>query len=59
MAPFAGKLLPRDQPIAFAGLRIGNQVGVGRAGLLDDADAAQKSDPAARSVSELSGPISK
>ena len=39
--------------------RIGNQVGIGRAGALDDADAGQKSDPAARSVSAPSGPISR
>jgi hypothetical protein len=40
-------LFERDQPIAFASAVVGNQVGVGRAGPLDDADAAQKSDPAA------------
>jgi len=55
----SGGLLERDQPIAFDGARVGNQVGVGRAGLLDDADTAQKSDPAARSLSPPSAPISK
>jgi shikimate kinase len=36
-----------DQPVAFDGVRRSQQVGVGRAGALDDADAAQKIDPAA------------
>lgn len=46
-----------DEPIAFLGNRIGNEVGVCRAGALDDAD--QKSDPAARSVRALNGPIKR
>ena len=50
-------LLERDQPVAFGGGSVGNDVGIGRAGALDDPDAAQKSDPAARSVTELSGPM--
>jgi hypothetical protein len=55
----ARDLLERYQPVAFDKARIGDEVGIGRAGLLDDADACQNSDPAARSVSDPSGPISR
>ena len=54
-----GVLGQRDQPIAFLRIIIGKQIGVGRAGPLDDADVAQKSDPAARSVRSCSGPMSR
>jgi hypothetical protein len=57
LPPATGNLFERDQPVAFDGSRVGNQVGIGRTGALDDADAAQNSDPAAWSVSELSGPM--
>lgn len=46
-----------DQPIAFGRIRVRKQVGIGRAGTLDDPDTAQKSDPAARSARLPSGPI--
>jgi hypothetical protein len=56
-------LLERDQPVALDRAldraNIGDQVGVGRAGPLDDSDAGQKSVPAARSVSVPRGPISR
>jgi hypothetical protein len=42
--------MQRDQPIAFDGTVIGDEVGVGRASSLDDTDARQKRDPAALSV---------
>lgn len=48
-----------NEPVPFYGTWIGKQVGVGRAGTLDDPDAAQKIDPAARSVIALRGPISR
>ncbi len=54
---FSGLLLERDKPVALACGRVGNEVGVGRAGAPDDKDSAQKRDPAARSVRALSGPI--
>jgi hypothetical protein len=59
LAPPASLLFERDQPIAFDRAWLGNDVGVGRAGPLDDADAAQKIDPAALLVIAPSGPISK
>ncbi len=59
LAALACCLLERDEPVSFDGIRIGKQVGIGRAGALDDPDSAQKSDPAARSVSELNGPIKR
>jgi hypothetical protein len=59
LAAPARHLLQRYEPVAFRGARVGEKVGVGRAGPLDNADAAQKSDPAARSVTELSGPMSR
>src|SRR3954451_5146741 len=37
----ARSLLQRDQPVAFNGVLIGEQIGVCRAGLLDDPNAAQ------------------
>jgi len=43
--------------ILFEGGVIGKQIGVGRAGPLNDADAAQKRLPAARSVKLPSGPM--
>jgi hypothetical protein len=52
-------LVQRDQPIALDRAVIGNEVRVGRAGALDDPDAAQNRLPAARSVNAVSGPISK
>jgi hypothetical protein len=52
-------LIERDEPVAFDSGFVSEKVGVGRAGLLDDTDAAQNSDPAARSVSAPSGPISR
>jgi hypothetical protein len=54
-----GILMKGNQPIALDGGFIGDQVGVGRTGALDDPDAGQKRLPAALSVSEPSGPISK
>ncbi len=48
-------LIERDQPVAFDCLFVRDQVGVGRAGALDDADARQKIDPAALSVSVCKG----
>jgi hypothetical protein len=40
----------RDQPVAFDGALVGDQVGIGRTGTLDNPDASQNSDPAALSV---------
>ena len=57
LASPARLLFERDQPVAFPRGAVDNEVGVGRAGPLDDTGAAQKSDPAARSVSALSGAI--
>jgi hypothetical protein len=45
-----GVLREGNQPVALDDGRIGQQVGIGRAGALDDSDSAQKIDPAARSV---------
>ncbi len=59
LAALAGILRQSDEPIAFDGRFVGDEVGVGRAGALDNADAAQKSEPAARSVSAPSGPINR
>jgi hypothetical protein len=55
----SGPLLERDEPIAFGGRSVSDKIGVGRVGALDDADSAQNSDPAARSVSVLNGPMSR
>ena len=52
-------LLERDEPVALYSRRIGDKIGVGRAGALDETDAGQNSVPAARSVSVPSGPISR
>jgi hypothetical protein len=52
-------LVQRDEPVAFDGALFRNQVGIGRAGALDDPDARQKIDPAALSVKDPSGPISR
>jgi hypothetical protein len=59
LSPLARVLRQRDEPVALDGVRIGQQVGIGRAGALDDADSAQKIDPAARSVMPFNVPISK
>ena len=56
---FALLLVERDQPIAFDGLVVGNEIGIGRAGALDNSDAGQNRLPAARSVRAVSGPISR
>jgi len=50
-------LFERDEPFAFDGSLRSEQVRIGRANALDDPDAAQKIDPAARSVIEPSRPI--
>jgi hypothetical protein len=50
-------LIKRHQPLALDRLQIGNQIGVGRSGPVDDSDTAQKRLPAARSAREPSGPI--
>jgi hypothetical protein len=50
LAAPAGFLVQRDQPVAFDDTLVGDQVGIGRAGALDDTDTRQKSDPAALSV---------
>ena len=48
-----------DQPVTFDRVQIVKQFAVGRTGALDDTDAGQKIDPAARSVQLLNGPISR
>jgi len=57
LTPSARLLLESDQPISLDAVRIGDEIGVGRTDPLDDADAAQKIDPAALSVIAPSGPI--
>jgi hypothetical protein len=59
LPPPARLLLERYEPIAFMQLPIGNDVFIGRAGPFDDADSTQNNDPAARSASPPSGPISR
>jgi hypothetical protein len=59
LAAAPGILAKRDQPVAFDRQRVAEQRAIGRADLLDDADAAQKSDPAALSAIVPSGPISR
>lgn len=59
LAAPARKLFERYQPITFNGSRISNQVGIGRTGLFDDPDTGQKRLPAAWSVSEPKGPMSR
>jgi hypothetical protein len=54
-----GMLFERNQPVTLGGGVVGKQVRVGRARALDDADSAQKIDPAARSVRAPSGPINR
>jgi hypothetical protein len=48
-----------DEPVTLNRVAVRNQVGVGRAGALDDPDARQKRLPAALSVSDPKGPISR
>ena len=48
-----------DEPSAFHRRSIGKQIGIGRAGTLNDADAAQNRLPAALSLRLPSGPMSK
>lgn len=55
----AGSLFQSNQPVTLNGARVAKQIGVSRAGSLDDADSAQKSDPAARSVNVPRTPISR
>jgi hypothetical protein len=57
MASAPPLLRQRYQPVAFDGSGIRKQVAIGRASLLDDADSAQKSEPAALAVNWPSGPI--
>lgn len=52
-------LVESDEPLAFDGFFVGEEIRVGRAGTLDNPDAAQKSDPAARSVIEPRKPMSR
>ena len=52
-------LVERNQPLAFDRALASDQVGVGRAGSLDDPNPRQKRLPAALSVKDPSGPISK
>jgi len=59
LPPPARLLVKRDQPIAFDGIGVGNDVGVGRAGPVDGPDTGQNRLPAARSANVVSGPISK
>jgi hypothetical protein len=59
LTPPACLLVEGHEPIAFHTICIGNQIGVGRTGLLDDADAGQKRLPAARSVSVPSESMSR
>lgn len=53
----ARALFESDQPVPLGRGTIGKEVRVGRAGALDDPDSAQKSAPAALSVTAPSGPI--
>jgi hypothetical protein len=47
LAAPARLLLKRNQPASFDGFSIVDQVGIGRAGALDDSYPGQKIDPAA------------
>jgi hypothetical protein len=47
LAPPPRLLLEGNQPVAFTGALVGNEVRIGRAGALDDSNSAQNSDPAA------------
>lgn len=57
LAALSGGLLKRDQPVPFGRALIREEVGVGRAGSLDNPDSGQRSAPAARSASVPSGPM--
>lgn len=57
LPPPAGVLVERDEPVALVQRLIGNDVGVGRTGPLDNPDTAQNKDPAARSLIAPSGPM--
>ena len=59
LATLARLLFKRNQPVALDGAVVGQEIGIGRAGPLDDADAAQKRLPAALSVKRPSGPIKR
>jgi len=59
LAALARALIERNEPLALDRSFIRKKVGIGRAGAVDDPDSAQKSDPAARSVSEPKRPISR
>jgi hypothetical protein len=48
-----------DEPISLNGTIVGQKVGIGRAGALDNADPAQNNAPAARLVQSDKGPMSK
>jgi hypothetical protein len=50
LPPLPSRLLERNEPVALDRTIVGQQIGVGRAGALDDPDAGQKIDPAARSA---------
>lgn len=52
-------LVERDEPVALYAFGQGHQVGVGRAGPLDDPDPGQNRLPAALSVSDPSGLINR
>lgn len=47
LAAPACELVQRDEPVGLNGLRVSEEIGVGRAGFVDDADAGQKRLPAA------------
>ena len=59
LAAASGVLRQSNEPIALDGTLIGEKVGVGRAGALDDADSTQKIDTAARSLSDWRGSIKR
>src|SRR6185437_588406 len=59
LATPARLLVKRDEPVALGGLAVGEEVGVGRTGTLDDSDSSQNRLPAALSLRDPSGPISK
>jgi hypothetical protein len=52
-------LIERDDPVPLVEALVGNDVGIGRAGALDNANGGQKSVPAARSARPPSGPINR
>ena len=57
LPPLPGILREGYQPVRLDRAAVGQQIGIGGAGAIDDPDTAQKSDPAARSVNWPSGPI--